>query len=295
MADWNGLAGRRVLITGATGGIGLAAAKALRTHGAHVAIVARSEERGRDAVELISRGAPAHAQPVDVLLADLSSLAHTRQVAQEALHRYPRIDVLVNNAGAVFGSRQLTAEGLERTWALNHLSPFVLTNALLPRLRESGPARVITTASDAHKGMRIPFDDLDAERSYRAGGFIRYGQSKLANILFTSELQRRLDGSGVSAYCHHPGVVATGFNRNNGPLMNAAMLVLKPFIRSPERGARTLLWLAEAQEPAPAGGYFVDCSVRPPGGAALDLDSARRLWEVSEARVQRVLGSDAEA
>lgn len=301
MTDWNGVAGKRVLITGATGGIGLAAARALRQRGAQLTIVARNEQRGRDAIAAISNGGDGgdggdkRGEPVELLLADLSSLGQTRRLADQALERYPRIDVLINNAGAVFRSRELTDEGIERTWALNHLSPFVLTSALLSRLRESAPARVITTASDAHKGMRIPFDDLDAERSYRLGGFVRYGQSKLANILFTSELERRIDGSGVSAYCHHPGVVATGFNRNNGSLMNAAMLAMKPLIRSPERGAETLVWLAEAEQPFPPGGYFFNRAARAPSGAALDLDAARRLWEVSEAQVERVLGAAAGA
>ncbi|MHB1809837.1 MAG: SDR family NAD(P)-dependent oxidoreductase, partial [Solirubrobacteraceae bacterium] len=251
--------------------------------------------RAQEAVGLIARGAPPNAQRVDVLLGDLSSINEVMRVAEEALQRYRRIEVLVNNAGAVFGSRELTPEGLEQTWALNHLAPFALTNALLPRLRESAPARVITTASDAHKGMKIPFDDLDAERSYRMGGFVRYGQSKLANILFTSELERRTQGSGVGAYCFHPGVVATGFNRNNGGLMNVGMLALKPFIRSPERGARTLVWLADAEEPFPPGGYFANGKVSAPSGAALDLDAAKRLWEVSEEQVERVLAAAAGA
>jgi NAD(P)-dependent dehydrogenase (short-subunit alcohol dehydrogenase family) len=291
MADWTGVAGKRVLITGATGGIGLAAAKELLRRGAHVAIVARSQQRADEAVATISNEAPAGAEPVDVLIADLSSLAEARRIAREAAERYPRIEVLINNAGAIFGSRELTAEGIERTWALNHLAPFVLTGELLPRLQQSAPARVITTASDAHKGAKVPFDDLDAEQSYRANGFVRYGQSKLANIMFTSELQRRVDESGVSAYCLHPGVVATGFNRNNGPLMNVAMLAIKPFIRSPEGGARTLVWLADAEEPFPPGGYFVNEKVLAPSNAALDLDACRRLWEVSEEQAAHVLAA----
>jgi NAD(P)-dependent dehydrogenase (short-subunit alcohol dehydrogenase family) len=296
MAEWTGVAGKRVLMTGATRGIGLAAAKELARRGAQLAIVARSPERASAAVAEIGEAAPGAPQ-VDVLSADLTSLHSVRLLANEALERYPRIDVLVNNAGAVFSRRELTAEGLERTWALNHLAPFLLTNTLLERLKESAPARVITTASDAHKGMRIPFDDLNAERSYRMNGFVRYGQTKLANILFTVELARRTEGSGVSAYCVHPGVVATGFNRNNGTLMNLGMLALKPFIRSPERGARTLVWLADTPDHDPPtladGGYFVDERAQAPSGAALDLDAARRLWEVSEEQISRVLAAAA--
>jgi NAD(P)-dependent dehydrogenase (short-subunit alcohol dehydrogenase family) len=274
--------GKQVLITGATNGIGLAAAEALAARGAQLAVVARSEERARDAVARIER-AGATAGSVDVLLADLSSQASVRQLAADALARYPRIDVLVNNAGAIFATRQLTEDGIELTWAVNHLAPFLLSTLLLERLKESAPARVITTSSDAHSGSKIPFDDLGAARSYSGRGFGRYGETKLANILFTAELARRLEGTGVTANCFHPGTVATGFNRNNGALMRLAMTVVKPFSRSPERGAETLVWLADAPEVGnETGGYFVDCRRRTPSTEAQDAETARRLWEVSE-------------
>jgi NAD(P)-dependent dehydrogenase (short-subunit alcohol dehydrogenase family) len=199
------------------------------------------------------------------------------------LERYPRIDLLINNAGAMFTSRQMTPEGFERTWALNHLAPFLLTNLLLDRLRQSAPARVITTASGAHHGNEIPFDDIAAERSYRRLGFERYGETKLANILFTAELAKRLQGSEVSAYCFHPGLVATGFNRNNGPLSSLAMIAIKPFSRSAEQGARTLVWLADTPEiEGGDGGYFVDEKLTRPSHAGQDMDAAQRLWECSE-------------
>ena len=172
---------------------------------------------------------------VDTLVADLSSQAAVRKLAGEVLGRYPRLDVLINNAGAMYARRQVTEDGIELTWAVNHLAPFLLTALLLDRLKESAPARIVTTASAAHQGARISFADLNAERSYR--GFERYGQTKLANILFTRELARRLEGTGVTAICFHPGLVATGFNRNNGLMMDLGMTILKPVSRSPQKGA----------------------------------------------------------
>jgi NAD(P)-dependent dehydrogenase (short-subunit alcohol dehydrogenase family) len=274
------VSGKRVLITGATNGIGLAAAEELARRGASLAIVARDDVKAAEAVRRIEAVGN---EVVDVLKADLTSQASVRALAAEALERYARIDVLVNNAGAIFEKRQLSEDGVELTWALNHLAPFLLTELLLDRLKASAPARVITTTSDAHKGAEIPWDDLNAEQSWGGRGFKRYGQTKLANILFTAELARRLEGSGVTANCFHPGLVATGFNRNNSGLMRVAMTVVKPFSRSAEKGAETLVWLADSDEAATEnGGYFVDCKRAQPEPPARDMDSARRLWEVSE-------------
>ncbi len=285
MQEWTGVAGKRVVITGATGGIGLAAAKALAARGAQLTIVARSQSRAEAAARAIEAAADAGAT-VETAIAELSSQSSVRALAAQLLERHARIEVLINNAGAIYAHRQRSEDGLELTWAVNHLAPFLLTNLLLARLRQSAPARVITTTSDAHKGARIPFDDLSAERSYSQRGFTRYGQTKLANILFTLELDRRLEGSGVTAYCFHPGLVASGFNRNNGPLMSAAMAIVKPFSRSPARGAQTLVWLADSPAVSDeSGGYFVDERRVAPSEAAQDLESALRLWELSETQV----------
>ena len=286
MQEWTGVRGKRVLLTGATGGIGLAGAEELARRGAQLAIVARSRARATAAVAAIHAAAGAGAA-VDVLTADLSSQASVRALAAEALQRYPRIDVVINNAGAIYSTRQVSVDGIELTWATNHLAPFLLTTLLLERLEQSAPARVITTTSDAHKGKLIPFDDLNADRSYGMRGFTRYGETKLANILFTLELAARLRGTDVTANCFHPGLVATGFNRNNGSAMGAVMAVLRPFSRSPAKGAETLVWLADAAEAgAISGAYFVDCRQATPSAPATDAGAAARLWQVSEEQVR---------
>ena len=278
---WNGVGGKRVLITGATDGIGLAAAIELAHRGAHLSLVARSESRATDAVRRIR--AASQGDSVDVLLAELASQTAIRRLAAEALEHYPSIQVLINNAGAVYASRRLSEDGIEVTWAVNHLAPFLLTTLLLERLTASAPVRIITTSSDAHRNARIPFDDLNAEKSYGGRGLRRYGQTKLANILFTGELARRVAGTNVTANCFHPGVVATGFNRNNGALMRLGMSLISPFARGPEKGAETLVWLADSEEAgAYSGAYFFDKRQVPPSAAAQDGDAARRLWQVSE-------------
>jgi NAD(P)-dependent dehydrogenase (short-subunit alcohol dehydrogenase family) len=271
--------GKHILITGATNGIGLAAGQALAARGANVAIVGRNETRTRVAAAAI--GAAAKSATITTFVADLSSQADVSNLAAEVLARCPRLDVLVNNAGAMYGTRQLSRDGIELTWAVNHLAPFLLTTLLLDRLKASAPGRIVTTASGAHQGAHVPFDDINAERSYRSFG--RYGETKLANILFTAELARRLEGMGVTANCYHPGLVATGFNRGNGLLTDIGMTALDLMARTPAVGADTLVWLATSPDLANVSGkYFFDRQQRQPSREAQDVQAAQRLWELSE-------------
>ena len=284
MQAWGGVAGKRVVITGATNGIGLAAATELALRGAHLTLVARSESRAREAIYRIQAARDGAA--VDVLLADLAPQASIRRLAAEALAKYSSIQVLINNAGAIYARRQHSPDGIELTWAVNHLAPFLLTSLLLDRLKASAPARIVTTSSGAHEGAAIPFDDLIANRGTGGRGFPRYGQTKLANILFTTELARRLAGSGVTANAYHPGFVASGFNRNNGFLMRIGMGITRPFARSAAKGAQTLVWLVDSEEAGQtSGGYFFDMRPATPSVAARDPQAAQRLWRLSEQQV----------
>jgi NAD(P)-dependent dehydrogenase (short-subunit alcohol dehydrogenase family) len=245
--------------------------------GAEVALVGRDPERVRET-------ARAAGGRFYEYVADLTRMDEVRRLAAELLERHPRIDVLVNNAGAMFTSRHVTADGFEQTLALNHLAPFLLTELLLERLRESAPARIVTTASDAHTGGALDFDDLQSERSFKPMGV--YSTTKLCNVLFTRELGRRLEGSGVTATCFHPGVVRTGFGKSDGLLWRLALTAVGPFVRSPTRGARTLVWLALSPEAADLNGVYVqDEKVRTPSAAARDDELAAELWRRSEALV----------
>jgi retinol dehydrogenase-14 len=265
------------MITGATRGIGRAAALELAELKADLLVVGRNVQKGRLlAAECTERGASG----VEVLTGDLSSMTEVRRIAGEAESIRPHIHVLLNNAGALFWKRQVSADGFEMTFALNHLAPFLLTQLLLPKLEASAPSRVVVVSSDAAKGAWIDFDDLNAERSYR--GMRAYGQSKLANILFTQELARRLAGRGVTANCCHPGWVATGFNRNNGVVMRVGMVLSSPFARTARKGAETPVYLAASPDVAnESGGFYFNCRKQDPPKAIYDPVVASQLWRVS--------------
>jgi retinol dehydrogenase 12 len=232
---------------------------------------------GRDPARTAQVAAKVGAEP---LVADFSSLEGVRALARELLARHERIDVLVNNAGLVAGRRRLTGDGLELTMAVNHFAPFLLTNLLLERLTASAPARVVTTASDAHRGGLLDIDDLNGERRWSA--WSAYGTSKLANILFTRTLAQRLTSTGVVANCLHPGVIRTGLARGASLPLRVGWRTASVFFGSPRKGASTLVYLASAPEAAEvSGGYFVDSRAAAPSPQAQDDELAVQLWDAS--------------
>jgi len=271
--------GKICLITGGTNGIGRATARALARMGATVVIVGRNAQKTSQVVTEI-RAASGN-KNVDSLLADLSSQQEIRRLADEFKSKYTHLHVLLNNAGGTFLTRQISVDGIEMTFALNHLAYFLLTNLLLETMKASAPARIINVSSDAHSRGKIDFDNLQGERSYSSFG--PYGSSKLANILFTTELARRLEGTGVTVNALHPGLTSTGFGKNNpGFLMKIMGTVIPLIARSPEKGAETSIYLASSPEVHNiTGKYFVDCNVTQPAPQAADTAVARRLWDVS--------------
>lgn len=271
--------GKICLVTGGTNGIGKATARALAQMGATVVIVGRDAQKAVQVCKEIQ--AASGSQNVDWLLADLSSQQDIRRLAAEFKGKYSQLHVLINNAGGTFMTRQLSVDGIEMTFALNHLAYFLLTNLLLDTIKASAPARIINVSSDAHSGGKIEFDNLQGERSY--AGIGPYGNSKLANILFTTELSRRLDGTGVTVNVLHPGLVNTGFGKNNPGLIMKIMGVVIPLIaRSPEKGAKTPIYLVSSPAVQTiTGQYFVDCKVTQPAPQATDSAVARKLWDVS--------------
>ena len=276
------MAGRVCVVTGASSGIGKATSVALAGLGATVVLVCRDQSRGEAALTDVAAAAASttgsEGQP-SLELADLSSMEQIRALAAK-LARLPRLDVLINNAGLVVARRQLTADKFELTLAVNHLAPFLLTNLLRPKLEASAPARVVTVSSIAHRAAVPRLDDLHSERRYLA--MLAYANSKLANVLFTRELARRLDGSGVTANCLHPGTVHSRFGHTGAHWLRFGLAIGGGMLRTPESGARTVVYLASAPEVAEqTGGYYVSARLRKPSRRARDDQLARELWAIS--------------
>ena len=277
--------GKTVVVTGGNSGIGLETAEALAGMGARVIVTARNADKGRAAVAGIVQRLGGHAQ-VQLVVFDLADLSSVRRGAEEILEQAPRVDVLINNAGVVLSERRETVDGFEATFATNHLGPFLLTNLLLDRLRESAPSRIVNVASTAHNTARkgILFDDLQSKgKRYR--GMRVYGESKLANILFTLELARRLSGTGVTANSLHPGTVRTGYGADGDArgFLAFGIKIAKPFFLSPAKGARTSIYLASSPEvEGVSGQYFDKCKPAKSRRWAQDTEAAQRLWQVSE-------------
>ena len=275
----SGMGGKVILITGGTSGIGKAAATALAGMGATVVITGRNEERGKRALQEIRE--ESGNDGVELILADLTVQDEVRRLAEELRERHNQLEVLVNNAGLVLSERTETPDGIETQLAINHLAPFLLTNLLLDLLKESAPSRIVTVSSDAHRWAKIDLDDLQSRKRYR--GMQVYGKTKLANIMFTYELAERLEGTGVTANCMHPGGVNTNFGNNQGGPMNLLFRLFKPFMRSPEQGADTLIYLASSPEvEGMTGKYLADRKVKAASDAAYDETTRKRLWEASE-------------
>jgi NAD(P)-dependent dehydrogenase (short-subunit alcohol dehydrogenase family) len=269
---------KTVVITGATSGIGEVASQRLAGMGARMVLIARDRARGEAALSRLRETSPGTAHSIHY--ADLSRIAEMKRVTAEVAAAEPRIDVLINNAGAVFGTRQTTADGLEQTFATNHMAYFVLTLGLRERLLAAAPARVVSTASDAHTGYTLDFANLQATKGYSAMG--AYGRSKLCNILFTRELARRWSGTGITANCLHPGFVATRFGDASGSLISSVLRIGKVFALSPEKGAETILYLASSPDAAShSGEYFYKCRPATPTAGARDDAAAKRLWTES--------------
>ena len=271
------MTGKTVLITGGTGGIGRAAAAGLASLGARVGITGRDPERAEVAAAAIIQesGNPS----VDVFVADMSSQAEVRRLADEVLAAYPRLDVLLNNVGGFWAHRHVTADGLEHTFALNHLAPFLLTNLLLDRLVASAPARVVTVSSGAQSMGTVNFDDLMGEQNY--SGSRAYNQSKLANVMFAYELAKRLEGTGVTSTALHPGLTSTAFSAED-PALGLLVTILRPFMKSPQARAETPVYLASSPEAEGlTGQFFANRKVKASHKSSYDTAITGRLWQVS--------------
>ena len=274
------MSGKTVVITGASSGIGFVTARELAKLGADVVMLVRNAERGESARHAIASAAPGAA--VSVVLCDLADLSSVREAATKVAARWPRIDVLSNNAGAIFGKRRLTPDGFEMTFQVNHLAHFLLTNLLLPNLLAASPSRVISVSSGAHLAARggLPFDDLMLERGWRS--FRAYANSKLANVLFAYELARRLETTNVTSNAVHPGLVATAFGQQETYVIGRFYTLTKRLQLTPDEGADTEIYLASSPDVAQVTGrYFYRRQPRDSSPASRDPEAARRLWDVS--------------
>lgn len=272
--------GKTVVITGGTSGIGKVAAEMLAEMGARIILIARDRSRGESVLARLAKINPKDAHRA--VYADLTRLSEMKRAAANIAEQERRIDVLINNAGAIFSERKLTEDGLERTFALNHMSYFVVTEGLLQKLAASAPSRIISTASGAHKSAELDFDDLQNAKAYSA--IKAYGRSKLCNILHTRELAGRLEGTRVTANCMHPGFVATRFGDESGGLISPVVRIAKLFAISPEKGADTIVYLASSPEVASVSGqYYFQRRPDLPSRAAQDNKAALRLWNESAA------------
>jgi NAD(P)-dependent dehydrogenase (short-subunit alcohol dehydrogenase family) len=275
------MTGKVVLLTGATRGIGRACARAVASTGATLVVVGRSQER-LDSL-LSELRTVAGCGEVSGLLADLAIQSEIHTLADEFKSKHDRLDVLINNAGGIFSSLEKSSDDIEYTFALNHNGYYLLTTLLQDLLRASAPARIISTASAAHGMGKMVFDDLQYDNRRYGSGWSSYCQSKLANILFTRELSHRLEGTGVTANCIHPGFVNTGFGKNNGALMRFSMLISRPVQRNPTRGAESLVWGALSKEAeGVTGKYLYNCKAKKPTRRARNDEDAARLWEITE-------------
>ena len=270
--------GKVCLVTGATDGIGKVSARVLAELGAKVIIVGRNPEKS--AIVLAELRSISGNENIDLLMADLAVMQEVRDLAEQVISRYDRIDVLLNNAGGYFTKHKITSDGLEMTFALNHMSYFLLTNKLMELLKYSAPARIVNVSSDAHYGVDMEFENLNGEQEYKA--WKAYQKSKLANVLFTYELLKKVPGN-ITVNCLHPGFVATNFGHNNGGFFGPVLKIAQRISAiDPEEGAKTSIFLCSAPEvKGVSGKYFYKCKPKTSSRESRNMDTGKRLWQIS--------------
>jgi len=270
--------GKVCLVTGATDGIGKISARVLAEKGAKVIIVGRNPEKS--ATVLAELKSSSGNENIDLLMADLAVMQEVRDLAEQVISHYDRLDILLNNAGGYFAKHELTSDGLERTFALNHMSYFLLTNKLMELLKSSAPARIVNVSSDAHYGVDMDFENLNGEQEYKA--WKAYQKSKLANVLFTYELLKKVPAD-ITVNCLHPGFVATNFGHNNGGFFGPVLKIAQRISAiDPEEGAKTSIFLCSAPEvKGVSGKYFYKCQPKTSSRESRNMDTGKRLWQIS--------------